>query len=263
MPKQSAQSKMKLVKVYKKSGNKVVETTKVAELTPAQRLEQWQIENMGKAKANTAFESAKDKLKRETLEYIAAYQASHPKTGQIRDTGIKCYSGGQEISTAINPRFTISDTMPKIESTGLDLSGVPLTLEQLNAIQEPAPKAHLSTEQAMFVVSQGYYLLYVDGKAFIQSTGKEQLYPNNLVKRSKNDSGVMVSFDNDNDEDDSLAEIITTNDMLDPVPTQLTRAEFDNIVKAKPSYKQILAAYRLYENTEKVQMNFATALPVF
>jgi hypothetical protein len=94
------------------------------------------------------------------------------------------------------------------------------------------------------VVSGGYYIGWNKSRAYIQ-------------KAVTNDVNILVAGDRLYG-DCSLMSIIPNKSFRD-----LTRAEVDNIIKGKPSYKDIFKAYSKFTNYQNVYLDTKTALPVW
>jgi hypothetical protein len=124
-------------------------------------------------------------------------------------------------------------------------------------------KRNVSTVPPVYLVKQGYYLLLDGGKVYILKDGKNaqknirtnkvECVPNILMKSGDPEtSGLKRNAGN----------IVIGNDPHGKW-LHLTKQEYDNILKAQPSYEDLMAVYFLHANKERLEMNVSNALPVW
>jgi hypothetical protein len=103
-----------------------------------------------------------------------------------------------------------------------------------------------------------YYLMYANNQAFVYNAkqpNQKTTLPYRLLRSSDNSPAPVVS----------TKTIVVTTSINPKVsnPVDLTKAEFDNILKSKPDFEALTRIYSLGENTKRVAMAFSRALPVF
>ena len=130
---------------------------------------------------------------------------------------------------SIVPNTGVDPVTPldKLVELSLDYSGRPL-------------KAQCEVYQ---VVNGGYFVAYNKFRCYIQKLNKEV----NILVQGDTLYGDM-----------SLMSIIPNKSFRD-----LTRGEFDNIIKSKPTYADLFMVYSKFRNCQNVQLDTKNALPVW
>ena len=120
----------------------------------------------------------------------------------------------------------------------------------------------IAKAQPYFIVKQGYYVMFESGKVyFLKTTDQGQRDRNNVIKTLPN--RLMASSDTStNGAKVYTGQMVIYNDLNNSY-RDLTRAEFDSIVKATPSQYDLLSVYVQFVNTDEVEMNVTSAINIW
>ena len=242
-------------KIYRKQGSKVIESTKVEEKpkvtynvsTALGALEQYHVD-----KDLAAYQK--------NLAAIAEKEKSTPSKqvdrNAIIEKGRREYNRLMTAKTEfIEPNsFEVVDHSPKrIQDP---VAGTVLSFEDLQALESPVEKGKVSAEQCYFIPSQKYYLLYDNG-VYICNADADSFKPEELPQKV-----VKVSSYANAPQVEAKYNVVTHKDILSP-SVELSRAEFNQLLQSKPSFKEITMAYRLWNNDLALQMDYTKATVVF
>lgn len=226
---------MNIKKVFRKVGSKVVESTKVAPKMS------FNVET--KAGAYNQYEQDKDLIAlKNNLSKIQAepmFEDNTPATVNTPKTPtVQTFVGGKQIDTS--------------------MMGTDFKVENINEVGH-----NISQVQPHFIISQGYFLLFDNGRTyFLKNTQQAErsrftqtvvTLPTRLMKSNNtNTSGQQVCSEN----------TVIFNDLQGSY-RDLTKAEYDAIVKGKPSVKDLLSLYVQFDNKNKAEMLTSNAIPVW
>ena len=120
----------------------------------------------------------------------------------------------------------------------------------------------IAKAQPYFIVKQGYYVMFETGRVyFLKTTDQGQKDRNNVLKTLP--ARLMASSDTStNGAKVYTGQMVIYNDLNNSY-RDLTRAEFDSIVKATPSQYDLLSVYVQFVNTDEVEMNVTSAINIW
>lgn len=244
----SANSIMKnrLVKTFRKNGNEVTETTKFVG-TP-------------KVTFNTnTKEGAYNQYQHDgDLDAYVKHLSDINQRGKATEPKV----------TPKNNRFTFTNAQDIEQATDSNLFVRPevsqFTANDFKVVNTSTnPVENISKVAPVYLVQQGYYLLFDNGKVFILSNKKNsqksvrgnqiKCIPDVLVKSNTPECNGLKRYSGN---------MVIVNDIVGSY-SNLNRQEFDKIVSSKPSYEDLLSVYFLFENKEELEMNVNISTPVW
>ena len=114
--------------------------------------------------------------------------------------------------------------------------------------------AKVSKSVPTYVVSQKYYVLRDNGTTFIYNNATSDVSSGSQVYRLMKQVGQSPATDN--------AHRVIVNDFYNP-PVNLSDTEYNDIIKAKPSYNDLLNVYILCPNVDDLEMDFGKSIKVW